>query len=205
MHMKKFYLIVVAVFAFGLATSCGSKQTSEEKNADNDLEEQVDDEDEAQESDSEMTAPVEKWDEESVIMKLHLVYANVNTVFLLKEEGKEVTRDLCDEFCTKHWNEVLTQVRALNSSLNDPSEMRFANERFFWNYWGEGQVQPKDIKVELLTDNMAEATFNLTHGDEWMHTKLSLVYENHQWRIDDWLEVGDNGQSLLEDMKEYVE
>ena len=38
-----------------------------------------------------------------------------------------------------------------------------------------------------------------------MHTKLSLVYENHQWRIDDWLEVGDNGQSLLEDMKEYVE
>ena len=93
----------------------------------------------------------------------------------------------------------------MNSSLNDPSEMRFANERFFWNYWGEGQVQPKDIKVELLTDNMAEATFNLTHGDEWMHTKLSLVYENHQWRIDDWLEVGDNGQSLLEDMKEYVE
>ena len=52
---------------------------------------------------------------------------------------------------------------------------------------------------------MAEATFNLAHGDEWMHTKLSLVYENHQWRIDDWLEVGDNGQSLLEDMEEYVE
>ena len=203
--MKKIYLIVVIAIAFGMVTSCGSKQASEEKNVDNDLEEQVDDEDEAQETDNVTTAPVEKWDEESVIMKLHLVYANVNTVLMLQEEGSEVNRDLGSQFCSKRWNEVLAQVRAKNNSLNDPDEMRFANERFFWNYWGEGQVQPKDIKVELLRGNKAEATFILAHGEEWMHTKLSLIYEDNQWRIDDWLEVGDSSQSLLGEMEEYIE
>ena len=53
--------------------------------------------------------------------------------------------------------------------------------------------------------DMAEATFELTHGEEWMQTKVGLYYENGEWRINDWLQVGDDDESKVERMALYIQ
>ena len=207
--MKKIYLIIITAVTVGMMASCGSKNTSE-KNADEEATELIDEDDDDDEAADELAdgvdaAPEEDWTEEAVAEQIRKIYAGVNAAFAKQDNGSEANTDLFGKYCSEHWNEVMAQVRAKNNKLSDPSERRFENERMIWNYWGEGQVEPKDIHVLLTTGDMAEATLTLAHGDEWMHTKLWLFYEDGQWRINDWLEVGDSSEGLLGEMEKFVE
>ena len=99
------------------------------------------------------------------------------------------------------------RTRALVYELD--GRQKRAEDCFFledghWNCWLSGAVSPEHIKVNLLTGNMAEATFQLTHGEEWISMRVALDFEDGAWRIDDWLQIGDTGQSMLQDMEDYL-
>jgi len=189
--------------------SCDNKKTNknwadEEDEEDIELVDEDDEEDSEEASDDIPVAPEELWTEEAVADMLRRAYADVNIVFGPREDGLEPNIDLDGMYCTRHWNEVLRQVRAASYRQTSAGKQGY-NESFHWNYWMEGKVSPENIKVTLLTGNMAEATFQLTHGEEWLYTHVALDFEDGQWRISDWLEIGDTPNSLLQEMEHYVE
>jgi hypothetical protein len=145
-------------------------------------------------------APDDQWTEEAVAAQIKKIYADVSTAF----NGAENNIDLDGMYCTKYWNETLRQVRVINAG-KPLDQQRFYNDEIRWTYGLGTPLTPKNIKVELLTGNMATATFELACGEQWMHTVLGLDWEDNQWRINTWEEVGDNSQSLLSEMEKYVE
>ena len=149
-------------------------------------------------------APDEQWTEEAVAAQIRKVYADVSVAFTPSEDGLENNIDLDGMYCTKYWNETLQQVRAINAG-KPLDQQRFNNDEIRWTYGMGTPVIPKDIQVELNTGNMATATFNLACGEQWLHTVLALDWEDGAWRINNWEEVGDNNQSLLGEMLNYVE
>jgi hypothetical protein len=94
-------------------------------------------------------------------------------------------------------------VRAINAKKT--SGKRFEREDIRWTYGMDVPVTPQNIKVELMTGNIAEATFELHSGEQWMYTKLTLDWEGNQWKIRSWNEVGDDNNDLLDEMHKYVE
>ena len=71
----------------------------------------------------------------------------------------------------------------------------------------ETPVEAKNIKVEFLADEKAEAILTLVdkkHG----HTQkviLTLVFEEAIWRISNWLEKShDTSGSILVRMEKYI-
>lgn len=149
-------------------------------------------------------APDDQWTEEAVTAQIKRIYADVSTAFSSSKDETENNIDLDGMYCTKYWNETLRQVRAINAG-KPLDQQRFYNDEIRWTYGLGTPLTPKNIKVELLTGNMATATFELACGEQWMHTVLGLDWEDNQWRINTWEEVGDNSQSLLSEMEKYVE
>ena len=146
------------------------------------------------------TAPEDQWTEEAVEKQLKKIYAEVSKAYA---SGKESNTDLDGMFCTADFNELQRQVRVINTKKS--SNKRFENEQIRWTYGLDLPVTPKNIKVNLLTGNIAEATFELSSGEQWMYTKLTLDWEDNQWKIRTWNEVGDNSSDLYDEMYKYVE
>ena len=80
----------------------------------------------------------------------------------------------------------------------------FTDWNALWHFWDEGTVTPKDFDVQVEGDT-ADATFELVHGKETVTQSVSLVYEDGQWRVNDWLQRGMDAVSKVEQMKEYIE
>jgi hypothetical protein len=116
----------------------------------------------------------------------------------------ENNTDLDGMFCTQSFNELQRQIRVINAKKKADSR-RFENEQIRWTYGMDTPVIPKNIKVELMTGNIAEATFELHSGEQWMYTKLTLDWEDNQWKIRSWNEVGDDNNDLFEEMSKFVE
>ena len=145
-------------------------------------------------------APEDQWTEEAVEKQLKKIYAEVSKAYA---SGKESNTDLDGMFCTADFNELQRQVRVINAKKS--SNKLFENEQIRWTYGLDLPVTPKNIKVNLLTGNIAEATFELSSGEQWMYTKLTLDWEDNQWKIRTWNEVGDNSSDLYDEMYKYVE
>ena len=45
-------------------------------------------------------------------------------------------------------------------------------------------------------EDMAYATYNLHHGDEWINMGVELELENGEWRIADFTKTGDVEASM---------
>lgn len=206
------FLYAIVALSVCVMASCGKKSSKDKDEKDDTelVENEEEDDEELSEADEEVAdgvdvAPDEDWTEESVVKVIRQAYADVNVIFGPREEDLEPNIDLFAMYCTKDFNNLVNKVRAIDNEKDDNDDMFFTYPDLTWNYWGEGSVEPKDIKVDLLTGNMAEASFQLTHGQEWLQTKLSFFYEDGQWRIEDWLQVGDNEMSLVKRMTRYVE
>ena len=206
---RKLFLFAIAALSVCVMASCG-KKSSKDKNEKDDTELVEDEDDEELEADEEVAdgvdvAPEEDWTEEAVADVIRKAYADASLLYAPSEDGLEANIDVFGMYCTEDFNELLRKVRVIDAQQDDPGDCFFQDESLTWNYWGVGSVEPKNIEVQLTTGNMAQATFQLTHGEEWLQTEVSLFYENGQWRIDDWVQVGDNAVSLAERMYEYVE
>lgn len=204
---KKWFLFAIAALTVCVMASCGNKG-SKDKSESNDTEQVENDDDpltEEEVTDGVTTAPEEDWTEEAVANMLRMAYDDVNVIYGPRVDDMEPNLDLYAMYCTRDFNEMVNEIRAIDAQKDDIADCFFAEEDLIWNYWGEGVVEPKNIQVTLLTGNMAEATFQLTHGQEWLQTKVALCYENGQWRIADWLQVGDDESSKRERMEVYLQ
>ena len=202
--MKKITYTLVAA-ALILTTSCtfSIKSESTTDSIDAFLEDSLFDEEEYDDPDLSVdgveVAPDDQWTEEAVEQQLQKIYAEVSKAFT---SGKESNPELDDKFCTAEFNNVQRQVRAINAKKT--SNKRFENDLFRWTYGLDLPVTPQNIKVNLLTGNIAEATFELASGEQWLYTKLTLDFEGGQWKIRSWNTVGDTNSDLLDDMCKYV-
>ena len=149
-------------------------------------------------------APADQWTEEAVAQQIKTIYAEVSKTYAPSKDGMENNTDLDGMFCTQSFNELQRQIRVINAKKKADSR-RFENEQIRWTYGMDTPVTPKNIKVELMTGNIAEATFELHSGEQWMYTKLTLDWEDNQWKIRSWNEVGDDNNDLFEEMSKFVE
>ena len=200
---------IVMTASMMLITSCnlGNKPDADAENTDS-LSANTDtptaSDDPAMEADGVNVAPEDQWTEEAVTRQLKKIYAEVSKAYASSGDGMENNTDLDGMFCTKDFNELQRQIRVINAKKK-ADDRRFENEQIRWTYGMDVPVTPQNIKVELLTGNMAEATFELHSGEQWMYTKLTFDWEDNQWKIRSWSEVGDDNNDLFDEMSKYVE
>ena len=149
-------------------------------------------------------APDEDWTEEAVAKQVMKYFDAVNKTFA---GGSGIDPfDLDKNYYTAYWNEIYEAVNEKEATV-DSAEKRFFVDDFHWTGGLRTPVEVKDMKVELLTGNMAEAEFSLEDKtlDMTMKVVLSLDYEQGEWRINNWLLEDKNiSESTLVKMEKYV-
>lgn len=151
-----------------------------------------------------VVAPEEDWTEEAVANQVRKYFDAVNATFA---EGSDLNPfDLDKNYYSAHWNEVYDAVNVKEGQVETVEQRFFIDD----NHWTAGMDTPlevRDIRVELLTGDMAEAVFTLVAKEHGLSRKviLSLDYERGMWRISDWLEKShDSSDSLLVRMENYI-
>lgn len=151
-----------------------------------------------------VVAPEEDWTEEAVANQVRKYFDAVNATFA---EGSDLNPfDLDKNYYSAHWNEVYDAVNVKEGQVETVEQRFFIDD----NHWTAGMDTPlevRDIRVELLTGDMAEAVFTLVAKEHGLSRKviLSLDYERGMWRISDWLEKShDSSGSLLVRMENYI-
>lgn len=151
-----------------------------------------------------IVAPEEDWTEEAVANQVRKYFDAVNATFA---EGSDLNPfDLDKNYYSAHWNEVYDAVNVKEGQVETVEQRFFIDD----NHWTAGMDTPlevRDMRVELLTGDMAEAVFTLVAKEHGLSRKviLSLDYERGMWRISDWLEKShDPSGSLLVRMENYI-
>jgi hypothetical protein len=142
--------------------------------------------------------------EEGVAECIREYFDAVNKTFA---EGSGMSPfDLDKKYYSAYWNEVYNKVNEKESNATSAEQLFFVDD----NHWTAGletPVEVKDIKVEFLTDTMAEATLTLVdkrHGQS-LKAILTLDFEEAIWRISNWLEKShDTSGSILVRMEKYI-
>jgi hypothetical protein len=190
---KNLFLMTIAAVSVCVMVACGSKSSSnkvESASQPEPAKEEVG----YGEEDAPKTA-------EGVIAMLKEAYEEVNILTNPSDDESEPNIDLVAEFCSKDFNELRDKMREAEVN-GKPGIVEDWNA--MWTFWDEGTITPEDFDVSVDGDT-AEATFNLTNGDDNVTYCVSLVYEDGQWRVSDWTQRGMDGLSLVERMTEYLE
>ena len=142
--------------------------------------------------------------EEGVAECIREYFDAVNKTFA--EGSGKSPFDLDKKYYSAYWNEVYNKVNEKESNATSTEQLFFVDD----NHWTAGletPVEVKDIKVEFLTDTMAEATLTLVdkrHGQS-LKAILTLDFEEAIWRISNWLEKShDTSGSILVRMEKYI-
>lgn len=142
--------------------------------------------------------------EEGVAECIREYFDAVNKTFA--EGSGKSPFDLDKKYYSAYWNEVYNKVNEKESNATSAEQLFFVDD----NHWTAGletPVEVKDIKVEFLTDTMAEATLTLVdkrHGQS-LKAILTLDFEEAIWRISNWLEKShDTSGSILVRMEKYI-
>lgn len=150
------------------------------------------------------TAPEEDWTEEAVEKRIREYFEAVNKTFA---DGSTLSPfDLDKQFYTNYWNEVYEEVNAKDGRQKTTESCFFIDD----NHWTNGlqtPVEVKDVKVELLTGDTAEAVFTLVEKEGGFSQKavLELGYQRGFWCINNWLKKShDPAGSILSQMEKYI-
>ena len=157
-------------------------------------------ENEGNEDDEDAPAPKT---EEGVIALLQEAYEDANLISQPDEDDCEPNLDLFGMYCSKEFNEKMEEIRRIEVSSGDEFD-RITDEAGMFVYWEGQKSSPKDFDVEI-EGNRAYATYNVSNGDDELITVIQLVYEDGQWRIDDWEQIGMLVINLREAMDEFIE
>lgn len=150
------------------------------------------------------TAPDDDWNQEAVAQRIREYFNATNQTFA--PNSTQSPFDLDKNFYTTHWNNVYDQVNAKDSQQKNTEQMFFIDD----NHWTAGMQPPlsiKNIRVELTTGTMAQATFTLTeqHSQHSQTKTIALEYERGKWHIHDWIPTDqDYSQSILSKMQAYI-
>lgn len=196
---RKLFLMAIAAVSVLVMMSCGSKAADNGNDNDVISVDQGDPEEEIDEDE----APAPKT-EEAVLDMLREAYADANLVSHPVDE-MEPNLDLYGMYCSKAFNKKLEQIRAIDAGkpVGARCEM-FDNELSNWIYWEGATVTITNASADVDGDT-ADATYFLTNGDDTMLTNVLLIYENGQWRIDNWVQIGEFEFDLRVAMDEYIE
>lgn len=114
--------------------------------------------------------------------------------------GNLNTGDLEQRFCSPQYLEIYNKVKAADENLG---EIGF----FSSNHWVSAQDGPdnpvfevKDIRIISPTEAIVDVRENEMHTG----ARLKLIYENGEWKVDDFLQKDDN-KSEVNQMKIYLE
>ena len=151
-----------------------------------------------------VAAPEDNWTEEAVAKQIKRYFDAVNETFA---EGSSLSPfDLDKKYYSAYWNEVYEAVNEKDGKQSTTEKCFFVDD----NHWTAGMETPlevKDIKVELLTGDNAEAVFTMVEKESGFSQKkvISLDYERGVWRIGNWLQKShDPSGSMLVMMEKYI-
>ena len=152
-----------------------------------------------------ISAPASEWTEEAVEKRIREYFDAVNKTFA---EGSTMSPfDLDKQYYSSYWNEVYGKVNAKDSKQTSAENCFFVDD----NHWTAGletPVEVKDIKVQLLSGDMAEATLTLAEkvGGFKKKVVLNMDYGQLKWDINDWIDLSmsKEGSSLLSQMEKYI-
>lgn len=196
--MKRTFIVFgIAAMSVFVMMSCGSKDASKDKESTEQVaDENVEADDEADEDEA---APKT---EEGVIAMLQQAYADANLVSK-PEDDMEPNLDLFGMYCSKDLNDKVEQIRSIEVSTGDKFEA-FPDLSSFFIYWEGSTATMKDASAWVDGDT-ASASYVLTNGEEEMETSVNLVYEDGQWRIDNWEQIGKFGIDPKGTMEDFIE
>ena len=138
-----------------------------------------------------------------IVDMLTKAYTDANVLAEPSEDGMEPNIDLFGQYCSASFNELLRKVRVACGNLSDPEECFFSDENMIWLGKG-GKVKIENIDVDMK--DPVTASYDVVNEDgSKMETEVALVKENGEWKINDWLQRGMDGVSLVENMTEFVE
>ena len=142
--------------------------------------------------------------EEGVAECIREYFDAVNKTFA---EGSDMNPfDLDKKYYSAYWNEVYDKVNKKESNATSAEQLFFVDDNH-WTAGMEAPVEVKDIKVEFLSDNTAEAILTLVEIKHGFSQKviITLEFEEAIWRISNWLEKShDVSGSLLVEMEKYI-
>ena len=150
------------------------------------------------------------------------------TVSVEKTETKDATATDIPAFVTRVYNKVneVWSQQEVNTSVLDsvffaPSykelhekvvkaqEGKSFDDMCFVEYmpFSQGLIVPitiTDIKANMLTDNTAEVFYEMRDKEDVVNMWWHLVYDNGEWRIDDWKNDPEEENSMADRMREYL-
>ena len=188
-------MIGIAAMSVCVMMSCGSKDANKEKESTEQVAESEDIDEDYEEADAPKT-------EEGVIAMLQEAYSDANLVSH-PEDDMEPNLDLYGMYCSKEFNEKIDQIRSIEVETGEKFD-QYPDPVGMFIFWEGQTVTLKDIDVDIDGDT-ATATYNVSNGEEELITVVQLVYEDGQWRIDEWSQIGMLTLNMKETMDEFIE
>ncbi len=188
-------MIGIAAMSVCVMMSCGSKEANKDKES---TEQVAEGENNEEESDDEAAPKTE----EGVIAMLQEAYSDANLISQ-PEDDMEPNLDLFGMYCSKDFNEKIEQIRNIEANTGEKFNV-ISDPLGMFIYWEGATVSMNDIDVDVDGET-AIASYTLTNGEDEMITVVDLVYEDGQWRIDEWEQIGKFTLNLKETMNEFIE
>lgn len=189
-------MLGIAAMSVFVMMSCGSKDGSKENKTEEGTEQVAENEDdEYADEDASKT-------EEGVIAMLEEAYSDAN-IISQPEDEMEPNIDLFALYCSKEINEKMEQIREIEVSTGEKFDA-IPDELGMFIYWEGATVTLNDMDVDIDGDT-ATATYNVSNGSDELITVVDLVYEDGQWRIDNWQQIGMLALDVKERMDEFIE
>lgn len=138
----------------------------------------------AQQEETNMASP------EIIEARVNAIYDAVAAAYPELHEIPPSTDSLDIAFCSAQWQTLVEMV-------NNKDSEEMGEERFFTSdYWIMGQDYGKisidDVKVELKDDNNHANVSLILHNLSDIKVKLEMVFENGEWKIDNFIDQSKN-------------
>lgn len=134
-------------------------------------------------------------DEQAVAQRVNDIYADV-----FSQEGK----DYDSLYCSHDWNDKVKQITEFDNQHHS-GEMGF----FEADYWVMGQDADKlgitDVTVTELQGDRAVVGLNLHNCGSVSKVRLEMVREDGEWKIDNFINAGDEEYDWKASMVGYLE
>lgn len=150
---------------------------------------------------SEMALAIER---QVVLERVKCIYG------LIKEEttylGGNVDNDWLDKaFCTKAWNKLLMAVRRKEFQTNSLFfEVNRWTMAYDTNLVRFDEFEVADCYIGPNNEKMAAVNFTVYDPDSYTPVRVELVYEDGQWKIDNFLHLK-YMLNLRESMYQYLD
>ena len=132
-----------------------------------------------------------------VAARIEQCYKDVNRVY-----GFEMADiDLDSTYCTRAWNEAYRKVISINDGM-EPDDKFFIDD-LHWTYAVEIPLEPRYIKVKMISPTQARVRFMLCDEHIEHPMCLEMLKEDGVWKINTWLDANDPYYDLLKEIQEY--